>query len=208
MMHHHARSRCMIACEFLRQEPLPREPPRACAHVHTALEYGGQTLTHGPLGWQRRACDKKPKVGKRPAPSRHRSPTLSQAVRGSRSLPPPFLDGRESVASTTRANICASIGVTGNQRPATSLPRRAIHRSPRLTDCARYRTESACRDRPEHPSTLMSAADFASSLTDQWKHAETGGADQPRGACGTKARTRTGASGDARGCGQSRRLPI
>ena len=91
---------------------------------------------------------------------------------------------------------------------AGNQPAPSSHRSPRLTDCARYRTESACRDRPEHPSTLMSAADFASSLTDQWKHAETGGADQPRGACGTKARTRTGASGDARGCGQSRRLPI
>ena len=38
----------------------------------------------------------KPKVGKLPAPSRHRSPTLSQTVRGSRhALPLPCIDGRK-----------------------------------------------------------------------------------------------------------------
>jgi hypothetical protein len=78
-----------------------------------------------------------PKVGKLPAPSRHRSPRLSQAVRASeRSPPSPFLDGRKSVPSTARANKCASIGVTRIPKVG-KLPAPSRHRPPILSQTAR-----------------------------------------------------------------------
>jgi hypothetical protein len=56
--------------------------------------------------------DRISEVGKQPAPSRYRSSTLSQTVRGGRrhAVPTPLLDGRKSVASRAHAKMCASIG--------------------------------------------------------------------------------------------------
>jgi len=68
-----------------------------------------------------------PKVGKLPAPSRRRSPTLSQTVRVSlRSPASPFLDGRKSVPSYSHVHLCASVGVTGYPRSANCPRRRAV----------------------------------------------------------------------------------
>jgi hypothetical protein len=73
------------------------------------------------------------------------------------SLPPPLLDARKSVPSTARANMCASIGVTGYPRSG-KLPAPLCHRSPtpiqavrggRLTLAAASRCSKICPiDRP------------------------------------------------------------
>jgi hypothetical protein len=77
------------------------------------------------------------------------------------SLPPPLLDARNSVPSTARANMCASIGVTGDPRAANCPRRRAIAlphsrrlltptvRGSRLTPAAASRCSKICPiDRP------------------------------------------------------------
>ena len=65
-------------------------------------------------------------VKQQPAPSRHRSPKLADCARQPAQPPSPFLDGRKSVPSTARANMCASIGVTGYRGTANCPRRRAI----------------------------------------------------------------------------------
>jgi hypothetical protein len=56
----------------------------------------------------------------------------------------------------------------------------------------------------EHPETLTSAANLASSLSGQGKHAEAERIDREvLGTIERRTRTRRGASGDADGCSQS-----
>ena len=59
------------------------------------------------------------------------------------SLPPPLLDARKSVPSTARANMCASIGVTGDPRAANcTVSAVAPSLSHSRFDCARPRAQS------------------------------------------------------------------
>ena len=60
----------------------------------------------------------------------------------SRTLPPPLLDARKSVPSTARANMCASIGVTGYRRSG-KLPAPLCHRSPALSQTVRGHGDAA-----------------------------------------------------------------
>ena len=88
----------------------------------------------GPIVFPRqlvceRRCDRIPKVGKPPAPSHRRADALPHSRRRratAGSVPPPFPDGPKSVPSTARANMCASIGVTGYPRSANCPRRRAV----------------------------------------------------------------------------------
>ena len=52
--------------------------------------------------------------------------TLADCAREPAQPPSPYLDGRKSATSTARANMCASIGVTGYRSSATCPHRRAI----------------------------------------------------------------------------------
>jgi len=93
--------------------------------------------------------DRKPKVSKPPAPSHHRSPTLSQTVRrhghGLRcTAQSPFLDSRKSVPSPSHANTCVQASVW----PETRGKQTACNIAPPLTD-----TLADCappRARPHH----------------------------------------------------------
>ena len=70
---------------------------------------------------------RRPKVGSLPCRSRQCSPTPLPSVRGhGHAAPAPFLNGRKSVAVTTQSNMCACIGLTGDQRSAISLRRTAF----------------------------------------------------------------------------------
>ena len=72
-------------------------------------------------------CNRIPKISIQPAPSHHRSPTLSHTVR--RHGVGPITVSRKSVPSPAHANMCASIGVTGYPRSG-KLPAPLCHRSP------------------------------------------------------------------------------
>jgi hypothetical protein len=85
-------------------------------------------------------CDRIPEVCEKTAPARDRPPTLSQTVRGSQ--PTRDLDGRKSAPSTAsaRADMCASMIVTGSPRPVGKLPAAAAparNRPPTLSQTVR-----------------------------------------------------------------------
>jgi plasmid stabilization system protein ParE len=78
-----------------------------------------------------------PKVRQQPTPSRHRSRLLSQTVRRLAQAPPtPFIDGRKSVASPTRANMRAT--TEGGRNPKVrQQPTPSRHRSRLLSHSVR-----------------------------------------------------------------------
>ena len=84
------------------------------------------------------------------------------AAAGSR--PPPLLDARKSVPSTARADMCASIGVTGDPRSANCPRRRAIAlpHSRRLYAAAGSRPPPLLDARKSVPSTAR--ADMCASI--------------------------------------------
>ena len=85
-------------------------------------------------------CVEKPKVAKLPAPSRHRSPTLSHTVRGHGHTPAAvsrWSKNRSRPPPGARANMCASIvGVTGYPRYGRGPRRRALAPRHSRTLCA------------------------------------------------------------------------
>ena len=114
--------------------------------------------------------DRKPKVSKPPAPSHHRSPTLSQTVRrhghGLRcTAQSPFLDSRKSVPSPSHANTCVQASVW----PETRGKQTACNMAPRLTD-----TLADCappRARPHHRfSTVENRSRHHPTPTHACKH--------------------------------------
>ncbi len=86
---------------------------------------------------------------------------------------PPLLDGRKSVASITRVNMCASIGVSGIARSANRLRRCAIARRNARSLCAATGTVAP-------PPRLLDGRKSVSSSAHANMRATTDGAETPR----------------------------
>ena len=109
--------------------PTPLPSVRGHGHAASAPFLNGQkSVASTPCQYvceHRR--DRRPKVGSLPCRSRQCSPTPLPSVRGhGHPAPAPFPNGRKSVAVTTQSNMCACIGLTGDQRSAISLRRTAL----------------------------------------------------------------------------------
>jgi hypothetical protein len=89
------------------------------------------------------------------------------------SLPPPLLDARKSVPSTAGANMCASIGVTGDPRAANcTVSAVAPSLSHSRFDCARPRAQS--------PQPLLDGRKSIASTTGATMCASIGATRDPR----------------------------
>ena len=119
-------------------------PSRMTAVRRSGSPHLGSTLP--PYVGRRCTCAmphqrvEQPKVAKLPAPSRHRSPTLSHRLCAATvTLPPPFLGGRkiDHVHRPRQHTQCASVvGVTGYPRYGRGPRRRAIAPRHSRTLCA------------------------------------------------------------------------
>jgi hypothetical protein len=116
-----------------------------------------------------------PKVGKLHC-LRRRAIALPHSRRlcaAAASLPPPLLDARKSVPSTARANMCASIRVTGDPRSANcTVCAVAPSLSHTRFDCARPRAQS--------PQPLLDGRKSNASTTGTTMCASIGATRDPR----------------------------
>ena len=140
-------------CEVrVRTESRKGKPPAPVRHPSPTLSHPVRGHRHsrtsvyrwskiGPIDRPRQyvckhRCERNPNLGKQHAPPRHHSPKSCSLCAATGTVAPPLLDGRKSVASITRANMCASIGVTEYPRSG-KLPAPSRHRSPTLSQAVR-----------------------------------------------------------------------